>query len=208
MVKRLKDLKSGPAKTSSTSRQATVEITGSGLLQATTPTSQGTIQVKEVARGNVKRNLFGTSPAELDDTDVNKSNPLPGVNFSFCSPVKGEKAIPDVSIHNSVSSALHQLPPMSDNDTAMVDCNDDNFGQACTENDQWLEDISISAWEGKMTEVDQEVGGATSARVLRRFIIQSVATRQRKDLQYDESQASSNIPRYSFVLPSGLSLNL
>ena len=154
----------------------------STTLLPTTPSSQD-IEVRSIQ--NVKRNLFGTLPVELDEC----SNPLPCVKFSFHSLVKSEEAIPDdVSIHESVSSALHQLPPRGDDDIAMTD-NDDCYEQACTEDDRWLENISTSAWEGKID--DQELGGANSARILRRYVIQSIVTRQRMDLQNDEVQGTT-----------------
>ena len=188
MVKNLKDLKSGPVQ---------VEDIGTTLLQVNTPSSQDRVQDREV-KSNVKRNLFGTLPVQLNEYTINKSNPLPGINFSFHSPVKSEERIPDVvSIHDSVSSALHQLPPPGD-DIAMI--GNDCYEQACTEDDQWLENISASAWEGKIDGADQEMGGANATRTLRRYVIQSVLTRQQVDLQNDEAQATTtDIPRYTIL---------
>lgn len=180
MVKRLKDLKSGP-------------------VLVTTPSSQDKTQDKEVRSiQNAKRNLFGTLPVGLDEYAINKSNPLPGVNFSFHSPVKSEETIPNaVSIHESVSSALHQLPLRGDDDIAMTD-NDDCYEQACAEDDEWLENISTSVWEGKID--DREMGGANSARVLRQYIIQSAVTRQRTNLQNDEVQGTTDTLRSCEIL--------
>ena len=173
MVKRLKDLRSGPV---------LVEKVSTTLLPQDTTLSSQDKEVRSIQ--NVKRNLFGTLPAELDEYGINKSDQLHGVNFSFHSPVKSEETIPNaVSIHESVSSALHQLPPRGNDDIAMAD-SDECYEQACTEDDQWLENISNSAWEGKTD--DQEMGRDNSGRQLRRYIIQTVVTRQRMDLQNDE----------------------
>ena len=185
VVKGLKDLKSGPTQVD--------KISATLPPQVITSSSEDNVQVGS----NVKRNLFGTLPVELDEYGVNnKCNPFPDVNFSFCSPVKSEERIPNVvSIHESVSSALHQLPPLGDDDTPMTD---NSYEQSCTEDDRWLENISTSAWEGKIDADDQEKGGANPARVLRRYTIQSASTRKRMDLQDDELQVTTgDIPRYS-----------
>lgn len=199
VIKQSRDLRSCIAK---------VEKSSNTLLA--TPSSQDVVQVEDVANGrnnNVKRNLFGTLPMEDDELAMNKSTPLPCVNFSFHSPVKGdEETVPDtVSIHDSVSSALHQLPPLGDGDIAMIIddnqyCDNDSvIEDACNEDDQWLENISSSAWEGQLGETNQEMGGANPARVLRRFVIQSVLTRQRMD---PELQSTTSIPRYSSIYSS------
>lgn len=188
IVKRSKGL-GGPTKVD--------EISGTLLA---TPNSQDAIEVDEVARNSVKRNLFGTLPVEPDEPTISKSNPLQSVNFCFYSPIKDEETIPDdVSIHDSVSSALHQLPPLGNGDTGtMVDDNQLNIDYDCYEHDDdlWLENVSCSLWEEQLDKTNQEVGGANStARTLRRFIVQSIVTRQRMDKQNDESQTANNIPR-------------
>jgi len=179
----LKDLKSDPAK---------VEKISSAVSAAA---YRQDVMMEDVTNGssNVKRNLFGTSPVESDELAASKGNSLSGVNFSFHSPVKAGETISDVSVHDSVSSALHQLPLLGDGDITMF-VNDDEC--AYTEDDQWLENVSGSAWEGPFTEANQEVGGANTARILRRFIVQSVLTRQRMDLKNDESQVTTNNSRY------------
>lgn len=197
----MKGLKSSPAK----STPAKVEVASKSL--PATPNSQDVMQVESVTVGNtnVKRNLFGSSPMEDDELSVNESAPLAGINFSFCSPVKNSEGriIPDsVSIHDSVSSALDQLPPLGDGDTAMIIDNDHNHDSdpvtehACNEDDRWLENVSCSAWEGQLDGANQDMGGADAATLLRRFVIQSVVTRQRTDTPTGEIQTSTNIPRY------------
>ena len=194
-IKQAKDLKSS-------SCTAKVKTVSNPL--PVTPDSQDVIQVEDVTKGkNVKRNLFGTLPMEDEELTVNENAPLPSVNFSFCSPVKNsEGTIPDaISIHDSVSSSLDQLPSLGDGDMAMIIDNDHNHDNnsitehAYSEDDQWLENVSNSAWEGQLDRPDQELGGA-NARVLRRFVIQSVVIRQRIDPQSDESQSITDIPRY------------
>lgn len=171
-----------------------------------TPSSKDDVKVEDDItddRNSVKRNLFGTLPLEVDELPMDKSSPLSSINFSFHSPIKGvEETIPDsVSIHESVSSALHQLPSLGDNDTAMIvddnQCCDNNsiVELDCSEDDRWLENVSSSAWEGQTGGASQEMGGANPARVLRRFIIQSVLFRQQTDPLNDESGATDN-PRY------------
>ena len=195
-IKQAKDLKSSTY----TAKVKTV----SNPLPAT-PDSQDVIQAEGGTKGkNVKRNLFGTLPMEDDELTVNENAPLPSVNFSFCSPVKNsEGTIPDaISIHDSVSSSLDQLPPLGNGDMAMIiddDHNHDNDSvteHTYSEDDQWLENVSNSAWEGQLDRPDQDWGGA-NARVLRRFVIQSVVIRQRIDPQSDDkSQSIIGIPRY------------
>ena len=196
MIKQVKDLKSSPSK---------VEVVSKPLPE--TPNSQDVIQVESITKGNtnVKRNLFGSLPMEDDELTVNESAPLPDISFSFCSPVKNseEMTIQDtVSIHDSVSSALHQLPPLGDGDTAMIIDNDQNHDSdsvtdhACSEDDRWLENVSCSAWEGQLEGANQDLGVANAATLLRRFVIQSVVTRQRIDPSSDELQTTTNTSRY------------
>ena len=187
MTKRCKKLKSDGAKVEKKVDTSLV----------TTPTPQDTVSEVANGRGNVKRNLFGTLPAGSDESGANKSNPLSSINFSFHSPVKGGETVADVSIQESVSSALDQLPPLGDDNTTVINQNNDCYEEACVEDDQWLENVSMSAWEGETATANQEVGGANAVRVLRRFIVLSVVTRQRMDL---EPQATTSIPRYFVFL--------
>ena len=195
VAKRYKDLKNDSAK---------VEKKIDTTPLVTAPSSQDAVNEGVNGRGSVKRNLFGTLPTGLDECAANESNQSSNINFSFHSPVKGGETVAGVSIHESVSSALHQLPPLGDDNTTAINRNNDCYEQACAEDDQWLENVSMSAWEGETDTAKEEMSGANTARVLRRFIIQSVGIRQRMDL---EPQATTTIPRYVFYVPSRFTLS-
>ena len=152
----------------------------------TTATAAVTTDTESLS--SVKRNLFGSaaSPAKLTDPGIEDIS-LPLINFSFHSPVKRDDVIvtEDISIHDSVSSAMNQLPPLggSDKSTVMEEGRDtdntEGYEQDCVEDDQWLEGISNSQWgEGHVAELPcKAVGVAT----LRRYIVHSITPRQQPD---------------------------
>lgn len=192
MAKVSKDLKSDPGTSTGNVEKVINELV------ATANSGDSSVQVKDVtsSRNKAKRNLFGTLPMELDESATSRSHSLiPELHFSFHSPIKDGVAIPDTeSLHDSVSSVLHQLPPMGDGDAVTVDNQyTSGYELACTDDDQWLENVSISAWEGQLGEASPEVGGADGvSRVLRRFMVQSVSRRE----QMDDSDAVKNNTRY------------
>ena len=174
--------------------QATLQATAmdesassSSSLQTAAPTTVGA-GVDSESLNSVKRNLFGTgAPTTLREPGIDDIS-LPLINFSFHSPVKKEEVAvaEDISIHDSVSSAVNQLPPLGGSDKAMMEDDNDThdsvgYGQNCVEDDQWLEGISSSQWgEGHVAEMPcKTVGVAT----LRRYIVQSITPRQRLDQQ-------------------------
>ena len=136
---------------------------------------------------SVKRNLFGTTtPTMLVEPSVDDIS-LPLINFSFHSPVKKDEAAvaEDVSIHDSVSLAVTKLPPLGGGDiAAMEDGNDMHdavgYGHDCIEDDQWMEGIGSSQWEGHVAEPS-----SVCVATLRRYIVQSITPRQRLDQQDD-----------------------
>jgi len=175
-----------------TTLQATAmdeSATGSSSISLKTTATAAVITDTE-SLSSVKRNLFGSTatPTKLTDPRIEDIS-LPLINFSFHSPVKRDDVIvtEDVSIHDSVSSAMNQLPPLggSDKPTVMEEGNDTDNAESyeldCVEDDQWLEGISSSQWgEGHVAEPPcKAVGVAT----LRRYIVHSITPRQKPDQQ-------------------------
>jgi len=169
------------------SQSTAMDESASGSSSSSSSSLQTTAAAAVKNLNSVKRNLFGSAAAPTKATDpVIDGISLPLINFSFHSPVKREDVMlmEDISIHDSVSSAMNQLPPLGSSDKSVEDsrtCDAVGYEQDCAEDDQWLEGISSSQWgEGHAAELPcMEVGMAK----LQRYVVLSVTLRQQLDQQ-------------------------